>query len=192
MKTQAWGWLAAGVLAAGLNASYHDGGMQWAHELVDRVSDRSEVVLALATGRADRFVEAAQRVQDRDVTASCRLSTALAHAQTRLAHTQTRFARWEAFSSRAMSGRELAQLDRLEANRIRIEDRVNAQLVRIRVPEVPAVPAIPVVNVNLNEVKVHAACPRVQVHVPQVHVDVPAVHVEVPDVEVDDGDSGPI
>jgi hypothetical protein len=35
--TQAWGWLAAGVLALGLNGIYHDGGAAWAHRAVGRV-----------------------------------------------------------------------------------------------------------------------------------------------------------
>ncbi len=47
--TQAWGWLTAGVLAAGLNASYHDGGLQWAHQVADRVEHGSAAVLALAS-----------------------------------------------------------------------------------------------------------------------------------------------
>ena len=48
--TQAWGWLVAAVLAAGLNASYHDGGLQWAHQIADRVEQRSTV----ATGAGHR------------------------------------------------------------------------------------------------------------------------------------------
>lgn len=51
--TQAWGWLAAGVLAAGLNASYHDGGLPVAHEVVSRLEHRSEVLLTLASARTE-------------------------------------------------------------------------------------------------------------------------------------------
>jgi len=43
--TQGWGWLAAGVLALGLNGFYQDGGAAWAHRIMDhvtaRVADRS-------------------------------------------------------------------------------------------------------------------------------------------------------
>src|SRR5215469_1149640 len=60
MKTQAWGWLGAAVLAAGLNSSYHDGGLQWAHEIADRVQHNTSAVLALATGRADQFLAEAR------------------------------------------------------------------------------------------------------------------------------------
>ena len=65
MKTQAWGWLIAGVLAAGLNASYHDGGLQWAHEVAERVGHGSSAVLALASGNAERFLSEAQLVAAR-------------------------------------------------------------------------------------------------------------------------------
>jgi hypothetical protein len=58
-NTQAWGWLAAGVVALGLNGIYQDGGAAWAHravnEMTARIADRSEAVLALASGRADWF-----------------------------------------------------------------------------------------------------------------------------------------
>ncbi len=33
--TQGWGWLAAGVLALGLNGIYQDGGAAWAHRIVE-------------------------------------------------------------------------------------------------------------------------------------------------------------
>src|ERR1039458_1068039 len=81
-STQAWGWLAAGVMALGLNGFYHDGGAAWAHRAVDQgmagVSERTEGVVALAAGRADWFVAKAQTVAARDETASCRLAEAVA------------------------------------------------------------------------------------------------------------------
>lgn len=66
MKTQAWGWLVAAVLAAGLNASYHDGGLEWAHRIAEGVEHSSNAVLALATGHADRFLAEAQMLGARD------------------------------------------------------------------------------------------------------------------------------
>jgi hypothetical protein len=194
MKTQAWGWLVAGVLAAGLNASYHDGGLQWAHELADRVESRADTVLALTTGRADRLIEAAQLVRDSDRTSSssCRIATALVRAQTEIARTETQLARWESQSSRSsreISDRELAQLDRIEANRILVEDRVNAELVRIRVPRVAAVP----VAFNMDSVNVRTICPRVRV--PQIHVSIPAVpmvRIPSPEIHVNLDGGGPI
>jgi hypothetical protein len=62
MKTQAWGWLAMAVLAAGLNASYHDGGLQWLHRAVDQMEHSSAAVLALAAGHTDQFLAEARLV----------------------------------------------------------------------------------------------------------------------------------
>ncbi|HYM78017.1 MAG TPA: hypothetical protein VE377_18725 [Candidatus Dormibacteraeota bacterium] len=168
MKTQALGWLAAGVLAAGLNSSYQNGGMQWAHRIADRVEYRTSAVLALATGRADRFLTAEQSMSSDSETlpSQCQLRTALVKIQTSMTGAHSEFDRFE-----AMTARQEAQLARLEANRARME----AQLVRVRIPAVninPVVVRVPNVNV----------CPRVRVNVPRVPrvtiPSVPVVHVE--------------
>src|SRR5258707_12527920 len=79
-QTQAWGWLAAGVLALGLNGIYQDGGAAWVHRNVDRVmaqiASESGAVLALATGRADWFMAKANLEAARTKTASCRIASA--------------------------------------------------------------------------------------------------------------------
>ena len=59
MKTRrAWAWLAAGVLALGLNGFYQDGGAAWAHRAMDgltvRVAERSLTLLSLASEALDR------------------------------------------------------------------------------------------------------------------------------------------
>src|SRR5579863_7453501 len=82
--TQAWGWLAAGVLAAGLNASYHNGGLQWAHQAADRLEVNSEAVLALASGQAAQVLSEARFVTQRNETASCPLATSMARVQSRV------------------------------------------------------------------------------------------------------------
>src|SRR5579863_907304 len=131
MKTQAMGWLIAGVLAAGLNASYHDGGLQWAHDVANRVEHGSAAVLALASGNAERFLSEAQMVADRNETASCRLSTALAQIQTKLAQArlvQTKLVQTKAVQTEivqtqpvqvdfARNESELARLDEMTAQR---------------------------------------------------------------------------
>lgn len=157
MKTQAWGWLAVGVLSAGLNASYHDGGMEWAHRIADRVEHNTNAVLALATGRADRFLIEANQVTSREAPTSCRLAMAVAPVQAGFSWSGAEFDRFQ-----ALSDREQARLERLEARRARME----AQLVRVRMPEV-----------KLSSVVVHvpevSACPQIKVPaVPAVHVDV--------------------
>ena len=175
MKTQAWGWLVAGVLAAGLNASYHDGGLQWAHDLTNRVEHSSTAVLALASGNAERFLSEARLVTERNQTASCPLTTSLARVQTALARTQTGFAHFD-----GMTARQDVQLARLEANRDRMEAQIEAQTARIRVPAVAFNPVV----VRVGQV---SACPRIRVNVPRV----PMVRVPAPDIDIELG-NGPI
>jgi PHD/YefM family antitoxin component YafN of YafNO toxin-antitoxin module len=171
--TQAWGWLVAGVLAAGLNASYHNGGLQWAHQAVEQITtqveSRSEAVLALASGNADRFLAEARMLTARNEAASCPLATSMARVQNRVALSQARL--------NLMSAREEAQLARLEANRARMEAQVEAQVARIRIPAVafnPVALRVP-------------ACPRIRVEVPRA----PMVRILAPVIQVESG-SGPI
>jgi hypothetical protein len=161
MKTQAWGWLAAAVVAAGLNASYHDGGLQWAHEIADQVKHNSAAVMALATGRADQFLAEANFASARKRTPSCPFTAALAEARTIVVPNE--------FEQRVeiMSAREQAQLARLEANRARIESRV----ARIHIPAVAFNPVV----VRAPKVSV---CPRVRVNVPRLpNIQMPAMPV---------------
>jgi len=165
MKTQAWGWLAAAVMAAGLNASYHDGGLRWAHEIANQVKHNTNAVLALATGRADQFVTEANLVAAAKQSSPCPLAAALAEARMVAVPTHVELRRFE-----VMSAREQARLARLEADRARIEARV-AQL------HIPAVAFNPVVVQAPRLV-----CPRVRVSMPRIPaVNIPAmpvVHVE--------------
>lgn len=148
--TQAWGWLTAGVLALGLNGFYHDGGSELAHRIVGRVVYSSAAVVALASGRADQFLEQAKMVVARDETQSCRLGTALARIQARVARTDTGLAR-------------------LEANRARIE----ALAARSEF-------ATFVEPMNFHAPRVSVICPRVRVNVPRmpmIRMKAPVVHV---------------
>jgi hypothetical protein len=170
MKTQAWGWLTAAVLAAGLNASYHDGGMQWAHRIADRVEHNSNAVLALATGHANEFVTEARVLSPRAQRSSCPLAAAaatMANLQTTFSWSGDDFDQWQAFSDR-----EQAQLDRLQANTARIQARVT----RLRIPAVAMSPVV----VRTPQVTI---CPRVRVTVPRIpQVKMPAmpvVHVQM-------------
>jgi hypothetical protein len=173
MKTQAWGWLTAGVLALGLNGFYHDGGAAWAHRIADRVAEQSETLTDLASERVDGFVGKASQVAARNETASCQLATAVARFQSKIAGMQTGMAHFE-----AMSARQEVALVRVEEQRARIE----AQVARVRLaPVVFSTVEIPVVS-----------CSRVRVNVPRVTVPrVPMVRIPAPVVQVDLG-SGPI
>jgi len=164
MKAQAWGWLAAAVMAAGLNASYHDGGLRWAHEIANQVKHNTGAVLALATGRADQFVTEANLVAAAKQSSPCPFA-ALAEARAVAVPTQVELRQFE-----VMSAREQAKLARIETARARIEARV-AQL------HIPAVAFNPVVVQAPRSV-----CPRVRVSMPRIPaVKIPAmpvVHVE--------------
>src|SRR5215831_7775386 len=122
MKTQAWGWLAAAVVAAGLNASYHDGGLQWAHQIMNQVRYNTGAVMALATGDADQFLTEARMLTARNETSSCPFATALARVETRMEGSETQF--------EVMSARQQAELARLEVDRARMA----AEVARIRIP----------------------------------------------------------
>jgi hypothetical protein len=167
MKTQAWGWLAAAAIAAGLNSSYHDGGLQWAHQIANQVGHSSSAVLALATGRADQFLAEARLATVRKQAPSCALTAALARVDT----TMPSDFEWEQFE--AISAREQAQLARIEANRARIEARV----ARIRIPAVAFNPVVATPKVSV--------CPRVRVNIPRMPAikmpSMPVVHIDAPD-----------
>jgi len=181
MKTQAWGWLVAAVLAAGLNASYHDGGLEWAHQIANGVEHSSNAVLALATGRADRFLAEAQMLGAREETASCQLSTALARVQTRIAGSR---ARADRFNQRfeVMSVREEAEMARIEADRARIE----AEVARVRIPVADFAPAMVAVR--------KVSCPRVRFTMPEVpRIEVPHIKMPVaPVINVNVSSAGPV
>jgi len=185
MKTQAWGWLVAAVLAAGLNASYHDGGLEWAHQIAGSVEHSSTAVLALATGHADRFLAEAQILGARQETASCPLSTALARIQTRIARSRKgtdnfgadNFADDFNGSFDVMSSREEAAMAKIEADRARLE----AEVGRMQIPAADFAPAV----VSLHNV----ACPRVRFATPEV----PRIKMPVaPVIRVDVSSAGPV
>lgn len=104
---KAWYWLAAGVLALGLNGAYQDGQFGWAHciaehsaSLIDRVSDHGSRMVAMAEimlGRSPENMDRAQAVWGRT-------QAVLEHSQVTLEKLQTK-----AICSRvAMAQRKMA------------------------------------------------------------------------------------
>lgn len=208
MKTQAWGWLMAGIAALGINGFYHDGGMPCLHQMVNRVESRSAAVLALAGGHVDQFLEEARMTTPQDGTAPAQWDDQLARVQFEVARADDQFARVQ-----AISAREQAAMARIDARRAQIEARtahrvcvrvpdvtldpvviksihlpnVNVPEIRvsdIRIPdvEIPAVsiPEVDVPEVNVPRIRVHGACTHVRVRVPRVRIPAaPAVHVDL-------------
>ena len=110
----------------------------------------------------------------------------------------------------AMSAREQAQMDRWQAQRDRIQARVQVQvdsqiarqMARVRVARAG------MDSVEINPVEIRVACPRVQVNVPAVRIpavdipeiqvprvkisQIPAVRITAPVISGDETDSGPI
>lgn len=161
MKT-AWGWLAAGVVALGLNGFYQDGGAQWLHQRVGLIGHRTEVVLALATGHVDRFLAEARLVtaQQRNVRCPLAIVAQTAEpAEVAVPRTITD-SNWLDLQSR--SDRELArgereqaleraQLDRQLAQVNAVTARLQAKLDRSRVAAVfidPVVVHVPAVRIS--------------------------------------------
>jgi len=174
MKTQAWGWLATAVLAAGLNSSYHNGGLQWVHEVADRVQHNSNAVFALATGRADQFLTEAQLVTEQN-SPSCPVSAALAAVRHVVAPVRSEQQQFE-----VMTAREEHTLARMDRNRARIE----VQLARLNMANFsPMVVRMPKV-----------ACSRVNVRIPRIPtMKMPVVHMPpTPVVHVEYSGAGPV
>jgi hypothetical protein len=201
MKTQAWAWLTAGVVALGLNGFYLDGGVAWAHRIADRISDRSDFVVQRVSDRADQFLAEVRMSAGRNETASCPLSTALAGFQSRMARSrfaqnQTRFAQTKIAGFERMTAREEAQAARLEASRARAEARVEAR-VDAQVARMSFAPAA-FERVVMDPVKIRVVCPRVQVNVPAVRIPVvniprmPVIRIPAPVISAADSDTGPI
>ena len=170
--TQGWGWLAAGVLALGLNGFYQDGGAAWAHRVADEVADRSGALVDVASGTVDQLMAKVELAAARDETTSCKLATAMARFETGMARTQTGLAHFE-----AMTARQEAALARVEANRARIE----AQVARVRLAPVAF---------NTLEMPM-VACPRLRVNAPRVS-RVPMVRIPAPVMQVETAGGGPI
>jgi hypothetical protein len=168
---QAWGWLAAGVLAAGLNANYYDGGFRWAHGVADRVGQNSAAVLALASGQADQFLSEAKMLTGQNETVSCPLGTMLTRVQTRIAHSQPGTEHFD-----VMAPREQAQLAKLEANRAKMDAQVAVQAAHFRIATAAFAPAA------FRAIPAPLLCPRVRVSIPQVPMiklpPMPVVHIE--------------
>jgi hypothetical protein len=180
--TEAWGWLAIGVLAAGLNASYHSGGLQWVHEIADRAQHNSAAVLALASGNADQFLAEARTLTTRNEAASCRLSNTMSRVQSGIAHSEAGFDRLA-----AMSARQQAQLERVEASRgrmeARIEARIAAQTAHLRIASATFAP------VALQSMPAPMVCPRVRVNVPRI----PMIKMPtLPVIHIDTASAGPV
>jgi hypothetical protein len=186
---KAWYWLAAGVLALGLNGAYQDGEFPWVHNL----ADRSCALLERVTEQKDRFVAMTEIMFGREPSSLARAQERLARLQERLSTTQV---------DRIQRRLEVAQckIARAQAKVVVLEHSQLCSGTSHFVVHVPSVnmPAMPAVNVR--EFMSAVTVPSVQIpeiNIPQVRVPritipevrVPQIHVPPVHVQVDSDDS---
>ena len=185
--TQGWYWLAAGVLALGLNGVYHDGGSEWAHQVVDRAIDRT---VAMVPERAQELMQRVRMAADREnERASSRWSQDMSHWQAQVTRVD---------SMRARQNVRLARMNVHHAMNVQV---ANAHLTQACSHVQVEVPAVSIPEINIPRIDVP------QINIPRVSI--PAVHLEsvsvpridispvvvTPDIHIDsdsDGDDGPI
>jgi hypothetical protein len=192
MKTQAWGWLAAGVVALGLNGFYQDGGLGWAHRMAESVEENTSKVWALASGHADRFVALAQLMNARTEAASGSVESAIARVQSNAAVVQSKWADVEKISAQQEVG-----MARAEARCARVQERVeraNARMQARTAARVSAramatnimIPAVAAVRAP----EVCGLCPRLA-NLPRLPI-IRTPMVRTPVIRVSLSDAGPI
>ncbi|HMK23438.1 MAG TPA: hypothetical protein VK466_13975 [Terriglobales bacterium] len=167
---KAWVWLAAGVVALGLNGMYQDGQMGWAHSLTCRAEQYADQVAA----RGLQYVTLAEVVLGRNPESLGRTEAALQRLQTKVVCQRTAMAqrqiamaqvREQIIQAEVQRKLDLAQAKIDRARMVTIEkagqlrdcpgfsrvivsvpDAVNADLSDlpdIQVPEVPEIPQTP-------------------------------------------------
>jgi hypothetical protein len=173
MRTdKAWYWLAAGVLALGLNGAYQDGQLGWAHVLADRATAAVE----RATLRGQHFVAMAEIMLGRQPQAFGQTQAAIERIQNRIVC--DRVARAQRQMAMAQVREQLAQarvqqkmaMVQMKMNRVRMitSERANQfrdcdgfSKVVVNLPDLPkidlsnmpdiVVPDVPEVNVVVGE-----------------------------------------
>jgi len=176
-QNQAWGWLVAAVMAAGLNASYHNGDLQWLHRAAEQTKHRTLAVLALASGRADQFLAQAEILAAHE-QAESRLAVAMTPVQAEPAISEASAVRVEAL----VACKEL-QRARIEIQQARMQARIQANAVRIQTAQVKLNRAFNPLPIAFNPMKT-PACPRIRVEIPQIPgVRIPAIHVNTASVD---------
>jgi hypothetical protein len=159
---KAWVWLAAGVVALGLNGMYQDGQLGWAHSVTCRAERYADQV----TERGLQYVTMAEVMLGRSPETFGRTEAALQRLQTKLVCQRT-----------AMAQREMAMAQAreriIEAEVQRKLDLAQMKLDKVRV-------------VKVQKSDLFRDCPgfsRVMVNVPDVNVDLSNLpEIQVPEI----------
>jgi hypothetical protein len=192
---KAWYWLAAGVLALGINSEYQSGKLQFIHRYVNhsvQVADdyarcagrylaQAHLLLSLSHGEA--AVSAGQRMEVSD-------ADFLNHDQLRLAVAQAQVAREELERQRpeietALRQTQCQRTRMAMAQRFAMDEETGDAVVCPRSQHLRvAVPPVRIPPVNVAVPRIHVVVPAVHVEVPRMNVSVPPVNVDVPELRV--------
>ena len=186
MNSRAWYWVAAGVLAMGLNSEYQHGGLKWAHRSVDRGREVANCLEA----SSHRYLAMARLMFGADPAPEFPTEVVLAQVQEQVADAQEKIQdkqfgidkvteiheRIEPAMIRAQVAMEKAQI-KINMAQMKAEMRANRAYMCPRMEKMTfVVPDVP--NVKVPRVSI----PKVTVRVPQVDVDLS----DVPGISEDD------
>jgi hypothetical protein len=162
---KAWYWLAAGVLALGLNGAYQDGQFGWVHELAGRTTEIVEV----ASMRGLAFVTAAEVMLGRNPEAIGEMEASLGRMQGKLACERIEMAKRRIDMARMQKDLATARVDRQLA-------RVQMKMDKIRVIAIE----------GANRTQRCSDLSRMVVRVPRVEIsNLPDVQIpEIPEIQL--------
>jgi len=173
---KAWYWLAAGVLALGLNGAYQDGEFQWAHRLTCHTASLVE----RASEEGLRMLATAEVVLGRNPEALARTEATLQKLQMRIACKRIGMARRQVDMAQVQRDLAAARIDEQMAKvqasmdhvrMITIERtgrvRNRPELSRLIVmPNIPRVDLSNLPDISIPEIRAIPAAPRVKANGP--------------------------
>jgi hypothetical protein len=157
----AWYWLAAGVLALGLNGAYQDGQFGWVHG----IADHSTEMVEQASMRGLTFVTAAEVMLGRNPASLQRMQGKLACKRIEMAERQIDMAQMQRDLALARVDRQVAKVQ-VKMDKVRviaIENANRAQkcsgfsrmVVTIPQVELPNIPDVQVPEIQLSVAPSH-------------------------------------
>ena len=176
MYEKGWYWLAAGVLALGLNGAYQDGEFQWVHA----AAQRSIHAVERASEQASRLIDVAEVMLGRTPASLERTEVALQKVQTKVACKRFEMAQRE--MAKAQVQRDLAAV------------RIDEQLAQVQM-KMDRVRAITIARTNsincpeMSRVVVMTNIPRIDLsNLPDVQIP----QITIPSVAPHTHSNGPI
>lgn len=194
---KAWYWLAAGVLALGLNSEYQSGKFQCIHHYVDQgltVADayarcagrylaQAHVLMSLMHAKPAQMTLEDDETNARNV---------ISHEQVEFALAQAEMARREIEQRRPEIEKAMRELQ-CRRTELEMAQRIAADSAGHNVVFCPRRGHIQVTVPQVRIPQVSVAAPPIHVEVPRVNVQVPALRIQVPEVNVspmdDDSDN---